>query len=208
MSPETKDLWDVILTLITMVGAIVAFVLGWMQWRRGQAWQRAEQLDKFVVKFESDELLTLATVVLDWYRRTVKFREEDFEVENDEVLLALRDHRTITDENKFTAKQATLRDAYDALLAFFNRLELGITTGLVDSVPAKAYFAYWLERLIKFDQHRAQDNVLKGADPVNLVAAYIWVYGNRESIEKLCREFGVDPPDFKAAQPFVYKART
>ena len=207
MPPDTKALWDVILTLITMAGAIAAFLIGWMQWRRGQAWQRAEQLDKFVVKFESDELLKLATAVLDWYQRTVTFKGCDLTVRNSEVLLALRDHRTIEDDNKFSSQQATLRDAYDALLAFFNRLELGTTTGLVESAAAKAYFAYWLERLVSFDQHRAEATVVNGADPANLVAAYIRVYGTPESIEELCRAFDIKPPDFKAAQPYIYKAK-
>ena len=205
MSPEEKADWDVILTLITMAGAIVAFILGWMQWRRGQAWQRAEQLDKFVVKFESDELLKLASVVLDWTDRTVTFREKAFNVRNWEVLSALRDHQLIEDQNKFPGEQPVLRDAYDALLAFFNRLELGISTGLIDSKPAKAYFRYWLRRLVEFDRHHADPKVLDGENPAKLVAAYICVYGDARSIKKLCKAFKITPPDFDAAKHLVYK---
>ena len=49
-----------------MVGAGVAFGFALYQWKRSQAWQRAEQLNKFCDKFESDELLRLAAVVIDW----------------------------------------------------------------------------------------------------------------------------------------------
>jgi hypothetical protein len=191
-----------------MAGATAAFIIGWMQWRRGQEWQRAEQLDKFVMKFESDPLLKLAAVVLDWSDRTVKFGEDDFEVKNDEVLLALRDHQMIEDSNKFPGGQPTLRDAYDALLSFFNRLELAITTGLVDSEPAKTYFAYWLEKLVTFEGHEADKDVLGGEKPAKLVAAYIWVYGDVDSINNLCKEFEIDPPDFEAAQPLVYERKS
>jgi len=207
MSPDTKALWDVILTLITMAGAVVAFILSWMQWRRGQDWQRAEQLDKFVVKFETDELLQLASVVLDWTDRKVMFREREFTVRNLEVVSALRDHQLIENQNKFPGEQPVLRDAYDALLAFFNRLELGISSGLIDSEFAKEYFRYWLERLTRFDRHNAEKEVFNGADPATLVAAYIWAYGYRRSITDLCRDFNVAPPDFKAAKPFVSEAR-
>jgi len=56
----------VILAAVTMVGAGVAFGFALYQWKRSQAWQRAEQLNKFCDKFESDELLRLAAVVIDW----------------------------------------------------------------------------------------------------------------------------------------------
>jgi hypothetical protein len=56
-------------------------------------------------------------------------------------------------EPEFEGEQATLRDAYDALLAFFIRLELALTTGLVDAAPARQYFGYWLIHFLSFDRH-------------------------------------------------------
>ena len=122
------------------------------------------------------------------------------DVQNDQVLLALRDHRSIEGVDKFPYEQPTFRDAYDALLTFFNRLELALTTGLIDRDPARAYFSSWLERLVKFDRHKKDPNVLGGMDPARLVAAYIWAYGDRPSIVRLCKAFNIDPPDFKAAR--------
>jgi hypothetical protein len=196
MSDATKNLFDVFLAVITMAGAAVAFFIGWMQWRRGQEWQRAEQLDKFIRQFESDELLKLATVVLDWKDRAVKFRGQDFKMRNRDVLLALRKHQSPEDPDEFPGEQPTLRDAYDALLAFFNRLEIAIKTELIDSAPAKAYFAYWLERLVTFDQHTAESDVDNGADPAKLVAKYISAYSDEESIKRLCKEFEIEAPAY------------
>jgi hypothetical protein len=67
--------------------------------------------------------------------------------------MALRIHTEMQGEPGFEAEQATLRDAYDALLAFFTRLELALTTGLVDAAPARQYFGYWLAHFPSFDKH-------------------------------------------------------
>ena len=205
MSDTDKNLIDIILAVVTMIGAVVAFVIGLFHWRRSQAWQRAEQLDKFIEKFETDALLKLSTVVLDWNDRNVKFQERDFAMRNDEALLALRDHRElggegseIENEDMFPGEQPHIRDAYDALLAFFNRLELSISTRLIDVTPAQAYFAYWLKRLVTFDRHPDDKNVLNGTTPESMVAKYIRAYGEPASIKKLCEHFGVKASELES----------
>ena len=55
----TKNTWDVILSIVMIIGAGVAFLLGLYQWRRGQAWQRAakgrELVDDLLKSDDSDE---------------------------------------------------------------------------------------------------------------------------------------------------------
>ena len=184
-----KDQWDVLLGGITILGAAVAFWFGLHQWRRGQAWQRADKLDDFITKFESDDLLRLGATVLDWSKRMTTYQGHQFLLLNEDALLALRDHATITERPMFPGGQAQLRDAYDALLAFFQRLELSIANGLIEADSTKAYFAYWLERLLKFDRHPDKHGVLKGVSPEAMVAGYIKLYGDPESIKRLCRCF-------------------
>ncbi len=152
MTDDTKNMWDFILNIIALLGAGFGFWVGLRQWRRGQQWQRAEQMDKFVQQFESEELLQLAATTIDWTRRTITFREKEFAVTNTDALMALRIH-TEMENPSFEGEQATLRDAYDALLAFFNRLELALTSGLIDAKPAKQYFGYWLQHFLSFDKH-------------------------------------------------------
>ena len=191
MTDEVKNMWDVILNLAAMVGAVIGFVLGLRQWQRGQAWQRADKLDGFIEKFETDELLRLAAVVLDWTDRKIKYRERTLTVLNNEALMALRDHRSM-ETPEFPGEQATLRDAYDTLLAFLVRLELSISNGLIDAVPAKAYFAYWLERLVSFDRHPDKDGkILDGRSPETMVSGYIKAYSDLDAIRRLCLKFGV-----------------
>ena len=59
MIDTTKNTWDVILNIVTMIGAAAAFLLGLYQWRRGQAWQRAakgrELVDDLLKSDDSDE---------------------------------------------------------------------------------------------------------------------------------------------------------
>lgn len=221
MNGDTKNLWDVILNVIALLGAAYGFREGLRQWRRGQQWQQAEQMDKFVQQFEQDELLRLAATVTDWTRRTIPFRGKDFTVTNTDALMALRIH---TECPSFEGQQATLRDAYDALLAFFTRLELALTGGLVDAAPARQYFGYWLAHFLSFDKHHPDQRsvgevmeslrqrqpegakpdpdelrqkaegicqFMKTANPPELVAGYIETYGDAKSIERLRKHLGV-----------------
>jgi hypothetical protein len=194
MEPSTKNLWDVIFNVVALIAAMVGFGVGLYQWRRSQAWQRAEKLDKLVDKFETDELLKLATVILDWSDRKGHLAGRELTVRNDEVLLALREHQDIDETPKFPGEQPAMRDAYDAILAFFNRLELAISTKLIDAKPAKSYFAYWLERFLAFDSHRDTNNVLKGKTPQLMVIRYIKAYADIDSINKLCGHFKMAQP--------------
>lgn len=211
MTEETKNLLDIILNTVALVGAAVAFCIGLHQWRRAQTWQRAEKFDKFVEKFDSDELLRLAAIVVDWTERRVTFEGRPLTVTNKESLLALRDHRTIklpsveeeclsNEQNlskkdpMFPGEQSTLRDAYDALLGFFERLELAISSQLIDATPAKACFSYWLEHFLLFDKHPDRDGVLNGITPQAIVVGYIVAYGDSQSISRLCKHFSITPP--------------
>lgn len=212
MTGETKNLFDIILNTVALVGAAIAFCTGLRQWRRAQTWQRAEKLDKFIEKFDSDKLLRLAAIIIDWTERRVTFEGRPFTVTNKEALLALRDHRTIKklspveeqdmkneqDLNKkdpmFPGEQSTLRDSYDALLGFFERLELAISSKLIDAKPAKACFSYWLEHFLLFDKHPDRDGVLNGITPQAMVVGYIVAYGDYQSILRLCDHFSITPP--------------
>lgn len=196
MTNEAKNAWDLLLNAVTLVGAAVAFAFGLHQWRRGQDWQRAEQMDKFIQEFQNNDLLSLAATVIDWTRREVTFRGQPFVVTNTDALLALRDHSAMGENPVFKLEQATLRDAYDALLAFFQRLELAISTQLVDAPPAVHYFRYWLGHFLAFDKHPDVNNELKGRSPREMVAGYIEAYADPASIQRLCRLMNV-PADLK-----------
>ncbi len=201
MDDQTKNLWDVILNSLALLAAGVAFVFGLLQWRQSQKWQRSEQLDKFVEKFETDELLRLAALIVDWTNRETTFRNRQIVITNTDVLLALRSHEVIKTSPMFPGEQATIRDAYDALLTFFNRLELAIATGLIDAEPTKAYFRYWLDHFLRFTRHEDRQNVLAAITPQQMVLRYIQTYGDIESVRRLSKAFDISwtvlPPGTK-----------
>lgn len=191
MDDQTKNLADVVLIIAGMVGALIAFINTIREWRHSQRWKRAEQLDRLVEQFERDDLLRFGCVVLDWTVRTTQFKGREVRVTNDDALLALRFHGNLKDDEKFSGEQPTIRDAYDALLTFLSRLELAITTGLVDRAPACLYFKYWVERLIKMDAHPDENDVLGDCAPSAMVEEYIERYGDKESIQRLSQYCGL-----------------
>jgi hypothetical protein len=194
MSPESKNLFDAIITVVGMTGAAVAFIYARQDWREAQRWKRAEQLNEFVTRFETDPLLRLASAVTDWTSRTVMHNGHPFQIHNNDALLALRNHETMEDDESFEGEQDTIRDAYDALLAFFTRLELALHSELIDVEPTRSYFRYWLERFTTMDRHPDDDNCLKGRLPVNVVWEYIDAYGEIGALCRLCDRFGLRHP--------------
>jgi hypothetical protein len=187
-----KDKWDVLLQVLTMGGAGLAFVIGLRQWRRDQAWKRAERMDQFVAQFEQDKLLQLAATILDWTYCSAEISGKEIDVENNEVLLALRDHSKMGPNPVFKGNQMKMRRAYDALLSFFSRLEMALTMDLIDVEPDRQYFGYWLKRLVTFDRHSDDENVLGGTPPTKIVEDYIRVYGDPKSMARLRKHFGCD----------------
>jgi hypothetical protein len=65
VSDETQNIVDVLLAAIGMTGTHAALIHTLQTWHRSQHWRRAERLDKFIERFESDELLKLTGLMLD-----------------------------------------------------------------------------------------------------------------------------------------------
>jgi hypothetical protein len=191
MSSETKNVCDVALAAISLVGAAVAFVCTLQQWRISQSWKRSEQLDKFVELFEKDELLGLGRTIVDWTVRKVSFRREQVKITNDDVLRALELYSKMGADSGFPGEQPLIRDAFDAWLNFFQRLELALSSGLIDRLPTMQYFQYWVRRFATLEAHPDTNNVLGGRQAVNMVRDYVKEYGDIESFARLCRHFQI-----------------
>jgi hypothetical protein len=82
---------------------------------------------------------------VDWTFRVVTYNEKTVKVTNQDVLLALRRHHE-DGVGKFDGNQALVRDCLDAMLAFFNRIETALSTGLIEEAPTRRHFEYWLTR--------------------------------------------------------------
>lgn len=171
------------------LSAIIGGSLGLFEWREQQKWMRNEKLDTMIKDFESDAYLRLASVTLDWTNRKTRHLDREIVVRNEDALEALRVHGRNLEEESFPGEQAALRDAYDALLSFFLRLEIALENGLVDVIPAEQYFGYWLERWTKFDRHPANGKSIDGKTPQEAVRAFENAYADRMALQSLRRRF-------------------
>ena len=169
---NVKILVEVISLGIAVIGGMVAL----FQWRRDQSWKRAEKLDNLYKEFESARLIQIACRVLDWSRGRFKLpngEEFSFTVEDVHKSFVIHDS---SEDITFTPTQAVMRDAYDALLSFFDRLESAISTGLVDEFHAMCLFGYWVNHLDKMPEH---------PKCVGMVVRYIGRYGSITSFDSL-----------------------
>src|SRR5262245_22661213 len=60
MTDEAKNVAEVMLTILGMGGAVIAFQQTMREWRESQRWKRSEYLDNLIEKFEGDEKVQLA----------------------------------------------------------------------------------------------------------------------------------------------------
>jgi hypothetical protein len=165
---KAKLLIDALTLGLAFLGGLVALV----QWRRDQAWKRAEKLDSLYKEFEGNRLIQIACRVMDWNRGNFKFPDgEELRFDSSDVQKSLVVHGDA--DLTFTLTQARMRDAYDALLAFFERLHTAIDNGLVDQKPAGNLFGYWADHFATMPEHACGDAALK----------YIARYSDKVSFE-------------------------
>jgi hypothetical protein len=161
--------------ILTLGFAVLGGLVALTQWRRDQAWKRAEKLDALYRDFEGSRLIQIACKVLDWSRGKFKFQDgEEFRFDEADVLKSLALHGD--QELTFTPTQARMRDAYDSMLSFFERLETAIQNGLVDEKSAVRLFGYWVDHFVSMTEH---------PESADAAAKYIGRYANIISFSSL-----------------------
>lgn len=199
-----KDKLDLWMKGIGLGGAVIAFVVGLCQWHRDQAWKRQELLDDLIAHFESDSNIRIAKAAVDWRTRDVRSGDTTLRISNTGAVLALRIVGDDTQKKlcglrfgcsdycSLTPEQIALREAYDALLSFFQRLEVAVTNKKVDAEPCADYFNYWLDRLLTFRMHTVETGCVCNTRE-ELIAGYICAYGSSDSMLRLCRALKLKP---------------
>lgn len=153
---KARLLIDAVTIGLAFLGGLVALV----QWRRDQAWKKADKLDSLYKEFEGNRLIQIACRVMDWDRGNFKFPDgEEFRFDTSDVQKSLVIHGD--GDLAFTLTQARMRDAYDTLLAFFERLGTAIDNGLVDQKPAGKLFGYWIEHFATMPEHACAEAAMK-----------------------------------------------
>lgn len=170
---QKKFILDAIYLGFAFLGGLIALY----QWRRDQSWKKADKLDALFKEFEGNRLIQIACRVMDWSRGNFKFSDGEelrFNTEDVKKSLVLHGDKDLT----FTQTQARMRDAYDSLISFFERLETSIETGLIDKKSALRLFGYWIRHFARMPEHEDCDR---------LVSSYILNYANITSFIRLYR---------------------
>jgi hypothetical protein len=174
------------LTLAALMGGLVAFLGGLVQYRRAQRWKRAEFVASEIKEFKADPMVRNALLLLDWNERAVELcpQEADPEkrcvrIEDRAIAKALVPHVTRSD---FTPLEIALRDTFDRFFDRLERFEYFLEAGLVSKQEFAPYLRYWLEILGNENSGRKSPEVVRA----------IWVYIDFYYCEviSLLRRFG------------------
>jgi hypothetical protein len=185
MSPVT-DWIDVGVKILGLAGGGLASWWGLRQWNEGQRWKKAERLDKLIAEFETSPTLRFATKVLDWEELRVQVTPGDVvKFTSEEIREALRIHWDFVESPNYPPPQDRIREALDALLAFFARLDREIKTHLIEAGAAFQHFGYWLYRLYNMREHAEVRNPEDAALVAMLTRRYETAYGDPDAMTSL-----------------------
>lgn len=159
---------SLVLDIVKLTGASVAFGVGLWQYRRAQAWKRMEFLAQQVEKFRADPMVKRVFLMLDWSERWIDFGlDSDFSTfEIGEKTLppeklpkaegkhritykivesALTPHQARS--SGFTPVETAIRDHFDVFLDYLSHFETFIQAGLVKPKEIGPYLNYWTNAL-------------------------------------------------------------
>lgn len=143
VDPTWVNTVDLGLKLIAVLGAGIAFLVGLWQWRKGQRWQKGQFLLSLINSFEKNNRISMARVMLDCDKIDIPFTgNKTLHFKNDLLLSALK----VVPEDKFSKDQQAIREAFDALFDFFQKLasfEKNKLLGFNDLT----YFYYWFDMI-------------------------------------------------------------
>lgn len=175
---------DDLLKAIALAGAAVAFVIGLLQYRKGQRWKRAEWVAQEMKALFAEPLVQAALSLIDWSSIEIRkvFPNQDEEISrhkilsNDEINKALLPH---WERGGFTPLEADIRSAFDHLFDGIERFESYYATGLVKKSDLRPYLGYWARKIC--------DKNATEVHRVHHVRAYMNAYEFRGAVRLLAR---------------------
>jgi hypothetical protein len=143
---------DDLIKVAGLTGAVIAYVVGLMQYRTAQQWKRKELAASEFEKFASRPQVQLVLTVLDWKDREVELfpkaeeHQQRFRVVSDNDLAgALRPHQL--DSGRFDYIEVAIRDAFDGFLTDIERFDAFLEAGLLHPEDLQPYFHYWVDQM-------------------------------------------------------------
>jgi hypothetical protein len=179
----------------TVAAALIAFVMGLIQYRHAQRWKRAELVAREIKELKSDPAIHNALLMLDWNERYVELfpQEPDPTKRNVRVndallchaLAPLPDKSAARLHEEFKNEEIAIRAAFDQLFDALERFEYFIQARLVQRKEFDPYLRYWVDILGGRDSKRKPPEVL----------ASLWAYVDSYSysgVQTLLRRYGYD----------------
>lgn len=187
---------DLVIKVFAILGAAVAFLVGLRQYKRGQVWQRSQIVLSLIQSFEEDERIEAACAMLDWDEREVTLGEgQRIQFKNSLLLSALRvpamdivtapGQEMAEGRDAFTPEESYIRDAFDALFDFFDKLYAFRETKLLTAQDC-TYFRYWLELLRDIGTYKRSPQIQQA------ISRYMEAY-HFKGVRELVKEYGENP---------------
>ena len=143
---------DDFLKAIALLGAVVAFIVGLIQYRKAQRWKRAEWVAQEMKALFAEPLVQAALSLIDWSSieigKVFPNRGDETSrhkiLSNDEINEALLPH---WERGGFTPIEADIRSAFDHLFDGIERFQSYYATGLVRKSDLRPYLGYWARKI-------------------------------------------------------------
>ncbi|MCU0432862.1 MAG: hypothetical protein MUC87_05360 [Bacteroidia bacterium] len=184
--------------VITLAGAIIAFVWGVFQYRSTQRWKSAEFALGQLQKFNESPNTKLVQKLLDFsaIRLTLATETETFDatITDKRLTWHLRPH---TVHPSLSPTDLAVRNAFDTWFLELEKFEYLIRIGLMDKDATHPYLAYWLDLLGRKRKGR------KSEETVKAMHNYIHFYGLK-GVARLMRRYGyfsIYDPSVNYAEP-------
>jgi hypothetical protein len=152
MQPLAEWTTDELLKGLALLGAAIAFGLGWFQYRRAQQWKQAEWVAQEMKQLFDDPLVRGVLLMIDWgSRRVMLYPERASEAEryvwlnDDEIARALMPHEER--QEGFNDQEAAIRAAFDRFLDGLERFYSYVQTGLILEADVRPYLKYWADNI-------------------------------------------------------------
>jgi hypothetical protein len=173
---------DLVFKILAGTGAVIAFVVGFRQYRWGQKLQKTRILGDLIDSFENDKLIEAACSMLDWDEREVVMEGGAIPFKNEMLVSALK---VVLMDQGFSKEESYIRDSFDAFFDFFEKLYSFQKRELL-AFEDFDYFYYWLELVRDIEKYKGSPEIQKAID--QYIDSYYFI-----GVRKLLTQYSKNP---------------
>jgi hypothetical protein len=190
---EHSEQAKLIISLVGIIVASIAGIIGVRTYVRNDQWKRAEFLAKEMKEFLGNKRVQTALTLIDWGARYVKLLDEEAEkkgrvlvtrqiqvhallphtlkpLASDAMIFHAAEEHEDDTLRRYSPAEAAIRDCYDALLDGLETFSSYVQTDLISLNNLRPYLQYWI------DDIQSPTNIAEDAAWSAALATYIAVY--------------------------------